>query len=251
MTLSISQHFGRGWTTVVSGTGSVSNSTDGKTLTTISNGQNNGAMKEWYFQASPGDIIEVSIWGRAVDGTPRVGIDIRNSSNSSIKVIGYEDISGGEFKLYRISAVVPEYIQNISCAALVIGGWSSNTVPSNGQFMEPSIEIKSKEYGFLQPIAFGMVRMVNGSADVHPGFKNKGISSVGYDSATNELIVTIESSIITNSRPIMLATGTPDHNESVLAGKFSGNSFRVAFTSGAGKVPLTAGSWYANVVVFY
>lgn len=251
MTLSVSQNFTKGWTSVATGTGVVSNTPDGKILSTISNGTNNGAMKEWYFQVSPGDTIEVSVWARAVTGVPRISVDCRDSNNVNMKTVVYEEIKGSEFKRYKLKAVVPEYLQNISCAALVLGGWNSNPDATEGYFMEPSISVESKNYGFLQPIAYGMLRMSNGVPDVHPGFKNKGITSVTFETGTNELVITIESSIINGARPIMLATGTPDHNESVVAGKFSVNTFRVAFTSGAAKINISTGTWYANVMVMY
>lgn len=253
MKLRVSDDFRKGFLERKNNSGTITYSTDGKIATTKSiSGTNNGAMLDWHFLANPGDVIEISVWARAVSGEPRIALDLNEYNGNLVSNIYYEKVKGSEWKLYKSVIVIPETVASYSDAVIVLGIFNSMSVASEGQFRDLEVTLLSSSIGSAQTAAMGLVRVVNGVADIHPSFKNYGIESVVYSDTTKDVTVTLSKRLSNISRPMILASGTPDQPFPVLAGQYTdavNPTFKLSFTNGTSKVSLVSGGYYANVEV--
>ncbi|MDF2790547.1 MAG: hypothetical protein K0S80_3648 [Neobacillus sp.] len=255
MKLRVSDDFRKGFIERKTNSGNITYSADGKiaTVTSIS-GANNGAMLDWHFLANPGDVIEISVWGRAVAGEPRIALDIDEYNGNLVQNIYYEKVKGSEWKLYKSVIVIPETVADYSDALVVLGIFNAMSVATNGQFRDLKVTLLSSNRGAAQTVATGLIRVTNGVVDLHPDFRQYGIESVSYSDITKDITVTLSKRLSTVQKPIIAAVGTPDNPYPVLAGQYTdavNPYFKVSFTNGTAKVSLASGGFFAYVTVNY
>ncbi|MGA4519584.1 hypothetical protein ACPA0F_20210 [Solibacillus silvestris] len=250
MNIFVSDIFNAGWKDSLAGGGNFSYSQNGRILQTNSiTGASNGAFKNWHFVASAGDVIEISVFARALTGTPKIAVDLRNAGNAAVKTLLSEEVKGKDWKLYKFKVTIPMNSPSFTNVVLALGIFNSTSTASSGEYHSPRIEIKTNRAS-SQIIAQGMLRVANGVATLDQSYKNFGVSSVSYDDTTKHVIVNLDKPISYAMYPIVNATGIIDNNAFPIAGQWLGGdtpNFKIAFTNGTAKQSLATGT---NIAFF-
>lgn len=256
MVLSINDDFRVGYTDGITAGGSASYSADGKILTLTSNeGVGNAAYKQWYFMASPGDIIEFSIWASTLMGKPEIIFDLKSSTNTTIKSIYRLELLSTEWKQYNVRFAVPENAEGYVAIALILGIGNASVPQANVSFMQPKLKVSSSNIGSDQILAMGLVGVVNGVATLHQSYKRYGIKDVTYDDSTKKVTVTLSKRTIYNVMPnIQVTSGSTLVSTIPIAGEYTDAefpTFKMAMTNGTSLVSLMSGTYFFWVRVGY
>jgi hypothetical protein len=250
MNIFVSDTFNIGWKDTVAGGGNFVYTQSNKILQTNSiTGASNGAMKNWHFVANPGDVIEVSVFARAVTGTPKIALDLRNAGNATVKTIYIEDVKGSDWKLYKTKVTVPYNVPAFVNAVLVLGVTNSVSVATTGEYHSPKVSLETSRAN-TQVLAQGMLRVANGVASIDSAYKNFGVSSVSYDDVTKLVTVNLNKPVSWGLYPVALATGIVDNSAFPLVGQWYGGdtpNFKIGFTNGTERISLATGT---NIAFF-
>lgn len=250
MNIFVSDLFNVGWKDSISGGGNFVYAQNNRILQTNSvAGASNGAMKNWHFVANPGDVIEISVFARAIAGTPRIAIDLRNAGNAAVKTLISEDVKGKEWKLYKYKVTIPINSPAFTNVVAVLGIFNSISTASSGEYHSPKITIETSGAN-PQILAQGMLRVANGVPSIDSAYKNFGVSSVTYDDVTKHVTVNLNKPVSYAMYPIVSATGIIDNTALPIAGQWVGGdtpSFKLAFTNGTAKQSLATGT---NIAFF-
>ena len=245
MPVIIDKNFTKGWLTRLSGTGNI----------TVTNGVlkctgtgSDEAMRDYWIPVLPGQKVEVEVMARNLSGDVRVALELIYYAGG-IGQKEYVKVKGSDWRRYKLSLIVPlsatqQYVR------LVLGKWGSVNTTHDGEYRDPIVHI-SHGYGSGIVLARGLIRLLNGVVEIHPGFTAFGISNVTFN-GTDTVTVTLERAFKPSMCPIVHVSGTTNNSLIPVAGDVNGgdpSTLKIKWTNGTGFQNVSTGVYYAFVTV--
>ncbi|MGM2787514.1 hypothetical protein [Bacillus cereus group sp. Bce018] len=256
MLLPISCDFRRGYSDKLGVGGSFQYNSDGSIVTTTSApGTSNGAMKQWQFASRPGDVFEIEVWAKSVLGEGVISVDLLKNDNAVIRA-GFlqKKVEVNEWRLYKSIVYIPDTMTSFQTVSLIFGVTNSYANSASIQYRSPNVKLIKSNYGTSQTIAMGLIRVVNGVADLHSRFKSFGVESLVYEPTNKWVVVKLNTKVNNDLLPIVTVCGTNDSPLLPQAGNYVNSpdpSFKIAFSDGKEKVNLEDKTCYAQFKVDY
>lgn len=246
MPVFIDKNFSQGWITRQTGAGALT--VTGGVLKCTGSGTDS-AIRDYYVPVTPGQVVEVEIFARALNGDVRIALDVVAFDGSAVDFTEYVKVTNAEWRKYKLRTTVP-YNSTKGFVRLVCGKWASVTTTFDGEYQSPVISV-SDGLGNGIVLASGLIRIVSGTADALPSFRAYGIQSVSFN-GTDTLTVTLDKSVNPNMRPNIQVTGTPDVSFIPLAGNFTGGAsptFLIKWTNGTAIQNVASLTLYVSILI--
>lgn len=243
---------GAGWRDRTGGASVVSVS--GGILTTESVGTSDPAFRDYYVPILPGQRVDIEVWARMVSGEVGIFLD-QIDHDGDISLVDSVYLDAADWKLYRVGYTAPQ--KSTTKSHLRVGFGVRTADVGEGEWFHPVIRTTGG-YGSPLVIARGLVRLVDGSVDLHTNFPHHGVSSVAFNGTTT-VTVNLDHEIMAspqNVRPLVFVT--PSFDQDTLWVPMVGQiatgatpSFQIKWTDGTSTQTVSTGDYFAWFMVTF